>query len=162
MASLSRTCSSLARRSGQFTRECDQHLIASFPHTIASLLKCWKIARRVFSNNVVLCNCSVQTVGIGNGDGIDVDSSQHVLIEHNFINCGDDHVTILSGVGAAGIAFGMPSKNITVRDNRLGTGMGLSVGSSVSGGVEDVLYTRNYMNETAGQWGLGQHTHETC
>jgi hypothetical protein len=25
-----------------------------------------------------------------------------VLIEHNYINCGDDHVTILSGVGVAG------------------------------------------------------------
>lgn len=35
--------------------------------------------------------------------------------------------------------FGMPSKNITVADNKLGTGMGISIGSSVSGGVEDVL-----------------------
>ena len=35
--------------------------------------------------------------------------------------------------------------------------MGLSIGSSVSGGVEDVTYTRNYMNETSGQWGLGIH-----
>ena len=40
-----------------------------------------------------------------NGDGIDVDSCQNVLIEHNFINCGDDHVTLLSGVGAAGKAW---------------------------------------------------------
>lgn len=96
-----------------------------------------------------------------NGDGIDVDSCQNVLIEHNFINCGDDHVTVLSGVGVAGQTWnngkGMPSKNITVRDNKLGSGMGLSIGSSVSGGVEDVTYTRNYMNETSGQWGLGIH-----
>jgi len=92
-----------------------------------------------------------------NGDGIDVDSSQNVLIEHNYINCGDDHFTILSGVGKAGQDFGMPSKNITIVDNRLGSGMGLSVGSSVSGGVEDVLYARNVMSETAGQWGMGIH-----
>ena len=92
-----------------------------------------------------------------NGDGIDVDSSQNVLIEHNYINCGDDHVTILSGVGQAGKDFAMPSKNITVVDNILGSGMGLSVGSSVSGGVEDVVYARNTMNETAGQWGMGIH-----
>jgi hypothetical protein len=44
---------------------------------------------------------------------------------------------------------GMPSRNITVSDNKLGSGMGISIGSSVSGGVEDVLYTRNYMNETS-------------
>ena len=92
-----------------------------------------------------------------NGDGIDVDSCSNVLIDHNYINCGDDHVTILAGAGQAGRDFGMPSRNITVADNRLGTGMGLSIGSSVSGGVEDVLYTRNRMNETAGQWGLGIH-----
>ncbi len=96
-----------------------------------------------------------------NGDGIDVDSCQNVLIEHNFINCGDDHVTILSGVGVAGQTWndgkGMPSKNIVVRDNKLGSGMGISIGSSVSGGVENVTYTRNYMNETSGQWGLGIH-----
>ena len=60
-------------------------------------------------------------------------------------------------MGQAGRDFGMPSKNITVADNILGTGMGLSIGSSVSGGAEDVLYTRNWMNETAGQWGLGIH-----
>jgi polygalacturonase len=92
-----------------------------------------------------------------NGDGIDVDSCQNVLIEHNYINCGDDHVTILAGVGKAGQDFGMPSKNITVADNRLGSGMGISIGSSVSGGVEDVVYTRNVMTEVTGQWGLGIH-----
>ena len=35
--------------------------------------------------------------------------------------------------------------------------MGMSIGSSVSGGVEDVLYARNVMNETSGQWGMGVH-----
>jgi hypothetical protein len=35
--------------------------------------------------------------------------------------------------------------------------MGISIGSSVSGGVEDVLYARNVMTETEGQWGMGIH-----
>jgi polygalacturonase len=52
---------------------------------------------------------------------------QNVLIEHNYINCGDDHVTILSGVGKAGTDFGMPSKNITVADNRLGSGASFTI-----------------------------------
>ena len=42
-------------------------------------------------------------------------------------------------------------------DNKLGSGMGMSIGSSVSGGVEDILYARNVMNETSGQWGMGIH-----
>ena len=92
-----------------------------------------------------------------NTDGIDIDSTSNVLIEHNYINCGDDHVTILSGAGDEGRAFAMPSRNVTVQDNLLGTGMGLSIGSSISGGIEDVLYTRNVMNETAGEWGQGAH-----
>ena len=95
--------------------------------------------------------------GVLNADGIDCDSSQHVVIERNFLSVGDDHVTILSGAGAAGRAFGVPSRNVTVQDNVLGTGMGLSVGSSVSGGVEDVVFRRNVMTERAGDWGAGAH-----
>ena len=87
-----------------------------------------------------------QGEGAPNGDGIDVDSCQNVLIENNYISCGDDHVTILSGTNGKG----PPCKNVTVRHNKLGTGMGLSVGSSVAGGVEDVLYQHNWMNQSAG------------
>lgn len=102
--------------------------------------------------------------GGDNTDGMDVDSSSNVLIERNDVSCGDDHFTVLAGAGASGIAFGMPSRNVTIRDNVLGTGMGMSIGSSVSGGIEDVLYTRNVMTEgryvnasTYGYWGQGAH-----
>ena len=94
----------------------------------------------------------------------DVDSSANVLIERNYISCGDDHFTVLAGAGASGRAFNMSSRNVTIRDNTLGTGMGMSIGSSVSGGVEDVLYERNVMTEgryvnasTYGAWGQGAH-----
>jgi polygalacturonase len=82
-----------------------------------------------------------QDYGCANTDGIDVDSSSDVVIERNVIDCGDDHVTVISGAGEPGRAFGMPSRNVTVRDNILGTGMGLSIGSSISGGVEGVMYS---------------------
>lgn len=95
--------------------------------------------------------------GGGNTDGIDVDSCQNVLIERCDISTGDDHVTILSGAGASGIKAALPTRNVTVRDCVLGTGMGLSVGSSVSGGVSDVLYTRNRMKERPQDWGYGAH-----
>lgn len=98
-----------------------------------------------------------QNYGCANTDGIDIDSSTDVVVERNTINCGDDHVTVISGAGAAGRAFGMPSRNVTVRDNILGTGMGLSIGSSTSGGVEGVLYINNTMTELSGEWGQGAH-----
>ena len=57
-------------------------------------------------------------------DGIEVDSSHNVVIENNYISVGDDHVTVLSGRGKAGQLYNMPSKNVTVKNNILGTGMG--------------------------------------
>jgi polygalacturonase len=92
-----------------------------------------------------------------NTDGIDVDSTSDVLIEDSYISCGDDHVTVISGAGVKGRAFAMPSRNVTVRRLTLGLGMGLSIGSSVSGGVEDVVYEYNVMTELASDWGQGTH-----
>lgn len=96
-------------------------------------------------------------MGVLNADGIDVDSTSNVLIERNYISVGDDHITIIAGAGEAGRAFAMSSRNVTVQDNVLGTGMGLSVGSSVSGGVEDVVFQRNIMAERKQDWGAGAH-----
>eukprot|EP00051_Salpingoeca_urceolata_P007327 m.96644 g.96644 ORF g.96644 m.96644 type:complete len:438 (-) comp15198_c0_seq1:125-1438(-) len=76
-----------------------------------------------------------------NTDGVDPDSSSNVLIERCTISCGDDHIAIKSGLDAAGRAVGMPSRNITIRDNVHLLGRGLSIGSEVSGGVEDVVVT---------------------
>ena len=53
------------------------------------------------------------------------------------------------------MAFNRPSRNVTVINNVLCTGMGLSIGSSVS--VEDVIYANNTMSETREQWGQGVH-----
>lgn len=74
-----------------------------------------------------------------NGDGIDPDSSQDVLIENCDITAGDDHIAIKSGIDEAGRAVGMPTRNVTVRNNIHRAGYGISIGSEVSGGVEDVF-----------------------
>lgn len=122
--------------------------------------------RPIYCTDVWIHHIRIEdTYGAGdNTDGMDIDSSSNVLVENNFVSCGDDHFTVLAGAGASGRAFGMPSRNVTIRDNVLGTGMGMSVGSSVSGGVEDVLYQRNVMTEgryvnasTYGFWGQGAH-----
>lgn len=74
-----------------------------------------------------------------NGDGIDPDSSQDVLIENCDITAGDDHIAIKSGLDEAGRTVGMPTRNVTVRNNIHRAGYGISIGSEVSGGVEDVF-----------------------
>ena len=123
--------------------------------------------RPVYCSNVWFHDMTVTTPWCGgdepggpggpNTDGIDVDSCEDVMIERCHISVGDDHVTVLAGAGASGLAAALPSRNVTVRDNVLGTGMGLSVGSSVSGGVSGVLFTRNVMTERKQDWGIGSH-----
>lgn len=48
-------------------------------------------------------------------------------------------IAIKSGMDGPGRAVGLPSRNITVRGNVHRHGHGISIGSEVSGGVEDVL-----------------------
>jgi polygalacturonase len=102
-----------------------------------------------------------------NVDGIDPDSSRNVLIEHNDISCGDDHIAIKAGVCGDGrrrrrrdgddnkasvpdcrqdVHFARGdyiSSNITIRYNILRTGMGIAFGSELSGGIENVFVYQN-------------------
>ena len=78
-----------------------------------------------------------------NTDGFDPDSSQNVLIERVDVSNGDDCIAIKSGWDAPGVAYGVPSRNITFRDSicdsPAGRGNCVAVGSEMSGGVADVF-----------------------
>ena len=71
-----------------------------------------------------------------NTDGIDPFSSSHVVIDHMKIDDGDDNVAIKSGLpGTTGNAA---STGITVTNCLFLHGHGLSIGSEVAGGVQNV------------------------
>jgi len=73
-----------------------------------------------------------------NTDAIDPFSSSHVLIEHVFSDVGDDNVAIKSGpINSPGPDS--PSQDITVRDCTFMHGHGMSVGSELSGGAQNIL-----------------------
>lgn len=100
----------------------------------------WNI-HPVYCSNVVIRYVTILAPADSpNTDGIDPDSSSHVCIEDSYISTGDDLVAVKSGWDEYGIAYGRPSKFITIR--RL-TGSspfaGIAVGSETSGGVENVL-----------------------
>ena len=93
-----------------------------------------------------------------NVDGIDPDSCTNVMIEHNDVSCGDDHIAIKAGRCGLGdsvldktqcqhdfrFAAGLfQSSNITIRYNVFRTGMGIALGSDVSGGIERVNIYQN-------------------
>ena len=71
-----------------------------------------------------------------NTDGIDPFSSSHVTIEHMLIDDGDDNVAIKSGL--PNTSDNAPSTDITVTDCTFLHGHGMSIGSEVSGGVQNV------------------------
>ena len=103
-----------------------------------------------------------------NVDGIDPDSSRNILIEYNDISCGDDHIAIKAGRCGLGDSWvdkipcqddpnfsngNYKTSNITIRYNVFRTGMGIALGSEISGGVEDIHVYQNVI-------GLCEHGHE--
>ena len=78
-----------------------------------------------------------------NGDGVDVDSSSNVTLRRLDISTSDDHVAIKSGKGEAGRRFGRPSSNVTVVDCTFRQGLGVAIGTEMSGGVHGVRVRRN-------------------
>ncbi len=83
-----------------------------------------------------------------NTDGIDPFSSHHVRIEHMTIDVGDDNVAIKSGQpGSQGPDE--PSTDITIRDCTFLHGHGLSIGSEIAGGVQNVRASHVTFNGTA-------------
>lgn len=79
-------------------------------------------------------------VSEGNTDGVDPDSSRNVLIERLVYAGGDDGVAIKSGWDDAGIRYGVPVENVTVRDSDITTrACCVCVGSEMSGGARNIL-----------------------
>eukprot|EP00054_Salpingoeca_dolichothecata_P012489 m.69288 g.69288 ORF g.69288 m.69288 type:complete len:429 (-) comp19970_c0_seq4:190-1476(-) len=86
-----------------------------------------------------------------NTDGIDPDSTQDVLIEYCTIRTGDDSIAIKSGWDIYGYTYGIPSKNITIRNCEFSSPCcaALCIGSEMSGNVEDVYAHDLYLHSSS-------------
>jgi hypothetical protein len=72
-------------------------------------------------------------------DGIDIDSSSGVLVEHCDIECNDDDICLKSGRDADGLRVNRPTEKVVIRDCTVrGGAAGITIGSETSGGVRDV------------------------
>jgi polygalacturonase len=82
-----------------------------------------------------------------------ISSCRHVLIEYVHIECGDDHIAIKAGVcgtsspnnctDAVRSSGLYRTDNVTIRHSLFGRGMGIAIGSEMSGGVQNVLVYNN-------------------
>jgi polygalacturonase len=102
-----------------------------------------------YSDGVTLRNAKILAPEHSpNTDGVDPFSSHHVTISHMTIDVGDDNVAIKSGQpGSTGPDD--PSTDITVTDCTFLHGHGMSIGSEVSGGVQNVRVARVRFKGTA-------------
>ena len=71
-------------------------------------------------------------------DGIDVDSCCHVLIENCLTECHDDSICIKSGRDQDGWRVGRKTADVTIRNCTILAGFGVTIGSEISGGVENI------------------------
>lgn len=82
-----------------------------------------------------------------NTDAIDPFSSSNVLIENVYSDTGDDNVAIKSGmINSPGPDS--PSRNITVRNCIFMHGHGMSVGSELAGGAQNIIAEHIQFNGT--------------
>ncbi len=72
-------------------------------------------------------------------DGIDIDSSTDVHVQHCDVECNDDAICLKAGRDADGLRVNNPSSNIAITDNTVrGGAAGVTFGSETSGGMHDI------------------------
>ena len=93
----------------------------------------------LFCKNLTARNLTIRTVN-ANGDGLDIDSCDGVLIERCDINTGDDAISLKSGRGLAAQNLARPTQNVVIRDCRLQSSIyaALGLGTEMSGGIRNV------------------------
>ncbi len=76
---------------------------------------------------------------VPSSDGIDIDSSKRVRVDHTTISVNDDCISIKSGKDEDGRRVNRPSEQILIVNTHFAEGQGgAAMGSEVSGGVHDV------------------------
>jgi polygalacturonase len=72
-------------------------------------------------------------------DGIDIDSSRHVLVEHADITVNDDALCLKAGRDSDGLRVNRPTEDVVLRDSIVRAGAaGVTIGSETSGGFRNV------------------------
>lgn len=107
----------------------------------------------LYSNQVTVDGVKIRNateVKAPSSDGIDIDSSNDVLVQHCDIECHDDNFCLKSGRDADGLRVNRPTEYIVIRNNRSGKGSGLiTFGSETSGGINHVYVSNMKADSTS-------------
>lgn len=100
---------------------------------------CWNI-HPLMCKNLIINHVTVRNPWYSqNGDGLDVDSCENVLVLNSTFDVGDDAICIKSGKDEDGRRRARPCRNIIVDNCEVFHGHGgFVVGSEMSGGVQNI------------------------
>ncbi len=89
--------------------------------------------------NIAIRHLTIRSTG-GNGDGIDIDSSRHVVIDGCDISTGDDCISIKSGRGMEAFTLLQTSEDIAITNCTMADSIFacIGIGSETSGGIRNV------------------------
>ncbi|RHP33979.1 glycoside hydrolase family 28 protein [Lachnotalea sp. AF33-28] len=97
----------------------------------------WNV-HMIYSDHIITHDCTFYSENVWNGDGWDPDSSTDCTIFGCTFYTGDDSIAIKSGKNPEGNVINRPCRHIRIFDCRCAFGHGITIGSEMSGGVEDV------------------------
>ena len=100
---------------------------------------CWNI-HPLMCRNLIVKDVTIRNPWYSqNGDGIDIDSCENVIMVGSNLDCGDDGICVKSGKDEDGRRRARPCRNLIVDNCTVYHGHGgFTVGSEMSGGVENV------------------------
>ncbi|MDP4264270.1 MAG: glycosyl hydrolase family 28 protein [Bacteroidota bacterium] len=93
----------------------------------------------VYCENIIIKNLTIRSTG-GNGDGIDIDSCKHVLIDGCDIATGDDCISLKSGRGMEGYTLLKTTEDVRITNCVFADSIFacIGIGSETSGGIRNV------------------------
>src|SRR5215207_9301706 len=104
---------------------------------------CWTV-QVVYSDHVTVDGIKISDNGGPSTDGVDIDSSSHVLVQHCDIDNNDDDICLKAGRDSDGLRVARPTEYVLVRNNITRRGGGIiSFGSETSGGIRHVVGVGN-------------------
>lgn len=97
----------------------------------------WNV-HMIYSDNIITNDCTFFSENVWNGDGWDPDSSTNCTIFNCVFYTGDDSIAIKSGKNPEGNIIDRPTEHVRVFDCKAAFGHGVTIGSEMSGGIDDV------------------------
>jgi polygalacturonase len=95
-----------------------------------------------YSSDVTVDGITIRNNEGGRGpstDGVDIDSSRHVLVEHADIAVNDDALCLKAGRDSDGLRVNRPTEDVVIRDSIVRDGAAvITIGSETSGGFRNI------------------------